>query len=203
MILALDTSGSELLVALIDDRRLLEGRAVAGPRHQQRVIETVTAVAGGRLARLDAVAVVRGPGSHTGLRVGLSTASGLAFARRLPIHALSSLAVASQRAPDDAGAVLAIVAAGRGRVYTQEFASDGAQRRSCGERRLQELASLTPLSLGKIAIAGEPSVLAQLDIPSARGRRPGAEALTAAVNQAMTAQEGVNYDQLTGDYGEF
>ena len=97
MILALDTSGLELVVALVADGELLAGRTVPGPRHQDQVIELITDVAGDRLAVLDAVAVAQGPGSHTGLRVGLATASGIAFARRLPIYPLSSLAVAAQR----------------------------------------------------------------------------------------------------------
>ena len=79
MILALDTSGTELVVALTDGGKQVSGLVLAGPRHQDQVIEAIDTVAGDHLKALDAVAVAVGPGSHTGLRVGLSTASGLAI----------------------------------------------------------------------------------------------------------------------------
>ena len=198
MILALDTSGTELLVALVDDGRQVAGRAVPGPRHQDQIIELVSDLAGDRLAALEALAVSRGPGSHTGLRVGLSTASGIAFARRLPIYPLSSLAVAAQRAPSQAGRVLAIVAAGRGRVYVQQFDRTGDGLRAAGARRLE---TLEGLAVEGAAVAGEPTLLAQLGAPP--GARSGVDALTAAVVEAVGAGEAVNYDQLTGDYGDF
>jgi tRNA threonylcarbamoyladenosine biosynthesis protein TsaB len=198
MILALDTSGMELLVALVEGGRQVSGRTVPGPRHQDQIIELVTDLAGDQLAALDALAVSCGPGSHTGLRVGLSTASGIAFARRLPIYPLSSLAVAAQRAPSQAGRVLAIVAAGRGRVYVQPFDRTGDGLRAAGARRLETLAGVAAEGA---AVAGEPALLAALG--AAPGARSGVDALTAAVVEAVGAGEAVNYDQLTGDYGDF
>ena len=200
MILALDTSGVELLVALVDQGGLVDGLISPGQRHQDRVIELITVVAGGRLGSLDAVAVARGPGSHTGLRVGLSTAAGIAFARRLPIHPLSSLAVAAHRAPGVDGQVLAMVGAGRGRAYAQAFTCQGAVRIAAGERRLETVAGFNP---GGLLVAAEMALTAQLAAPTSARVRTGAEALAEAVVEAVGAGETVNYDQLTGDYGDF
>jgi tRNA threonylcarbamoyladenosine biosynthesis protein TsaB len=198
VILALDTSGLELLVALVENGELVAGRAVAGSRHQDRVIEMVAEIGDGKLDQLDAVAVSCGPGSHTGLRVGLATASGIAFARRLPIYPLSSLAVAAQRAAAQAPRLLALVAAGRGKVYAQLFDRTSGGYRAAGERRLE---SLHDLALEGAPAAAEPALLEQLG--AAPSGRTGVEALTAAVAEAVRVGGAVNYDQLRGDYGDF
>jgi tRNA threonylcarbamoyladenosine biosynthesis protein TsaB len=201
VILALDTSGMELVVALVDGGDTVAGQVLAGPKHQDQVIEVISAVAADRLAGLEALAVGRGPGSHTGLRVGLATASGMAFARRLPIYPLSSLAIAAQRAPSQAARVLAAVAAGRGRVYAQPFERTDRGLRAVAERRLDTVEAVRTVASDGAVLAAEPALLAQLGgAPAGCG---GVEALTAALAQAVGAGEAVNYDQLQGDYGDF
>jgi tRNA threonylcarbamoyl adenosine modification protein YeaZ len=199
MILALDTSGLELVVALVDEGGLVDGAIRPGPRHQDRIIELINELAGGRLGSLDAVAVARGPGSHTGLRVGLSTAAGIAFGRRLHIHPLSSLAVAAHRAPDVDERVVALVGAGRGRAYVQAF-SKGAVREPVGERRLETVSGFNPE--GSL-VAAEPTLLSQITALPPAHYRTGTQALAAAVLESVGAGERVNYDQLSGDYGDF
>ncbi len=199
MILALDTSGGELLLALVDGPRVLAGLARRGGRHQDFVLGAIADVAGGRLADVDAIAVARGPGSHTGLRVGLSAAAGLAFARRLQIYPISSLDVAAQRAPDGRGRVKAVVGAGRGRVFVQDFDRQGSRRLPRGSRVLCRIDDFD----GDGAItAAEPDLVGVLAPGSAARLRDGAKALAAAVIQAADGAGGVNYDQLKGDYGE-
>jgi tRNA threonylcarbamoyl adenosine modification protein YeaZ len=200
MILAIDTSGVELLVALVDEGGLVDGRISPGPRHQDRIIELVRELAEERLDSLDALAVARGPGSHTGLRVGLSTAAGIAFARRLHIHPLSSLAVAAHRALDVDLRVLAMVSAGRGRAYVQAFTCRGPLRQPAGERRLETLAGFNPE--GSL-VAAEPALMAHLAGSPPAPYRTGTQALAAAVLESVGAGERVNYDQLSGDYGDF
>jgi tRNA threonylcarbamoyl adenosine modification protein YeaZ len=199
VILALDTSGDELVVALVADGRLIAASVHPGGRHQDRVTSVIADLTGEGLARIDAVAVARGPGSHTGLRVGLSTAAGIAFGRRLQVYPLSSLAVAAQRVSSSDASVLALVAAGRGRAYSQAFAGQGSSRIPSGPRRLR---SLGDIDAGGAIVAAEPALLAQLSLDAGRSGRGGAEALAAAVNQAVSAKKVVDYDQLTGDYGE-
>lgn len=71
-----------------------------------------------RLAELDAVGVVSGPGSFTGMRAGLATAKGLCEAARLPLAAVSRLEVLSDAASLQDGFVA--LDAGRGELYVRE-----------------------------------------------------------------------------------
>src|SRR5258708_28752587 len=134
MLPGLDTSGGELLLALVDGERMMAGLARPGTRHQDHVLDAIAEVAGARLGEVDAIAVACGPGSHTGLRVGLSAAAGLAYARRLHIYPVPSLDIAAQRTPDGDGVVTAMVGAGRGRGFGQDYDGDGNRRRPRGAR---------------------------------------------------------------------
>ncbi|MCI9888061.1 tRNA (adenosine(37)-N6)-threonylcarbamoyltransferase complex dimerization subunit type 1 TsaB [Micrococcales bacterium 31B] len=110
MFLALDTS-SGVSVALYDptDRSVVAESFLDGARHTEHlmpVIDNLLTGAGVPRRDLTAVCVGRGPGPFTGLRVGLATAHTLAFALRVPQHAVSSLEViaasaAIDRAPGD------------------------------------------------------------------------------------------------------
>src|ERR1700744_5630323 len=91
------------------------------------LIERVIAHAGGGFAALDRVAVTVGPGSFTGLRVGLSAARPIAVARRTPVTGVSTLAALA--APlilaGDAGIVVAAIDALHGSVYVTGYAAAG------------------------------------------------------------------------------
>jgi tRNA threonylcarbamoyladenosine biosynthesis protein TsaB len=70
---------------------------------------------------LTAVAAARGPGSFTGLRVGLAVAQGLALARQIPMYGIGSLALLAHGLAGWDGPVRAVLEAGRGRVATAVF----------------------------------------------------------------------------------
>ncbi|TMD88966.1 MAG: tRNA (adenosine(37)-N6)-threonylcarbamoyltransferase complex dimerization subunit type 1 TsaB [Chloroflexi bacterium] len=114
MILAIDTSSARSALALID----AAGRVVheeiddSGPKFD--LPSRYRKIAGAK--SISRVAVATGPGSFTGLRVGVSFGLGLAMGRRIPIVPLPTLAVQAARAE---GLVLAVAEAGRGRVYYQ------------------------------------------------------------------------------------
>jgi tRNA threonylcarbamoyl adenosine modification protein YeaZ len=119
LILAIDTSSARSALALIDGdgHVVLEINEDSGPGFdlpaRYRTIAT-----GHRLTR---VAVATGPGSFTGLRVGVSFGLGLAMGLKIPIVPLPTLGI--QAARSDAP-VLAVAEAGRGRVY---FFAPGAE----------------------------------------------------------------------------
>jgi len=178
---------------------------VPGRRHQDVVMDVVRDLLGGGASvdRLDAVAVVRGPGSQTGLRVGLSTAAGLAFGGRIAILPLSSLAVAAlrSRAP---GEVVAIVSAGRSNVYAQRATGT---RELVGPRVLCAIADIGDrLGCAVVpSLSGEPALVARaaaLGMSVGEPTRPAPEALAAAVREGLNAGALLAYHQLTGDYGE-
>ncbi len=93
-ILALDTSSDACSVALMDAERTLSRFELAAKSHTRRLlpmVDEVLAEAGWSLSNLDVLAFGRGPGSFTGLRIGLGVVQGLAFARDLPVVGVSTL----------------------------------------------------------------------------------------------------------------
>jgi tRNA threonylcarbamoyladenosine biosynthesis protein TsaB len=98
-ILGIDTSGEACSAALWGDGQTIERFERVPQRHAERalpMIEAVLAEAGLALAQCDAVAMGRGPGAFTSLRIGAGVALGLAFAADLPVVPISSLAVLAQ-----------------------------------------------------------------------------------------------------------
>ena len=95
-ILALDTSSRHCSVCLQRDSHKFIRRdngSVSHSRHLLSLIQQSLDEAELCLEQLDAIAVVKGPGSFTGLRIGIAATQGLAFAHQIPVIALSSLAV--------------------------------------------------------------------------------------------------------------
>jgi tRNA threonylcarbamoyl adenosine modification protein YeaZ len=127
VVLVIDTSSPRSALALIsDDGRATEDTVVDGREHDLpgRVLALVDP------RRLTAVAVGLGPGSFTGLRVGVSYGVGLAMGLGIPLVGLSSLELQAGRADEP---VTALVEAGRGRLYWQPPG---------GEPRLSDLVEL-------------------------------------------------------------
>src|SRR5919109_3524402 len=118
MRLAIDTSGVDQALVALDGRRLLAAEDWVRRRDVPPVLarlDRLVARAGGS-REIEAVAAARGPGSFTGLRVGLSLAAGIAYARQVPLHLIDSLMVLARRASGDP-ATAALRDAGRGEVY--------------------------------------------------------------------------------------
>ncbi len=80
-----------------------------------------------RVDDLTAIACVKGPGSYTGLRIGIATAQGLAFGRQLPGFAFSSLEVLAWSLPHCRYHLCPIIAARKGWMYAQVFSWDQKQ----------------------------------------------------------------------------
>lgn len=117
VLLALDTCGSVGGVALAADGRTLY-RELTGRTFSELLLSTVSellAEAGLTAAELDGVVVVRGPGSFTGIRIGVSAAKGLAEALGIPLIAISRLELLARKAPG--GSAFAVLDAGRGEFY--------------------------------------------------------------------------------------
>ncbi len=99
-LLGLDASGDGCSVALQIQGQRFERREHTARAHAQHLLPMVDAVmreAGVGLNSLDALALVHGPGSFTGVRIALSVAQGLAFGAGLPIVCLSSLEVMARQ----------------------------------------------------------------------------------------------------------
>ncbi len=144
MILSIETATELCGVALVDNQRCLGERIVVEKNiHSERLMVLVDEVlreAGVPVASLDGVAVSIGPGSFTGLRIGLSAAKGLAYARSLPILAVPTLdAIAYEAArvgrdssrPADAELICAVVDAKRDEAYFAFYEPSGADDVRC------------------------------------------------------------------------
>ena len=127
MILAIDTCLFACSAAVVQDGAVRAGRVEPMSRgHQERLaplVAEVMAEAGGvGFDQLDRIAVTIGPGSFTGLRVGLAFAKGLSAALAIPAVGVGSLEALAQ---PHKGRVFAVLDAKRGQVYLQAF-DDGA-----------------------------------------------------------------------------
>ncbi len=120
MILAIDTSTAACTTALFDETgECLAWRdEIIGRGHSERLVPMLDELLEGRRAHLILVGV--GPGSFTGIRVGIAAAQGLAIAWSCSLSGMSSLALlAAGAAPD--GPVAAVVDGGHGELFVQEF----------------------------------------------------------------------------------
>jgi tRNA threonylcarbamoyladenosine biosynthesis protein TsaB len=106
------------------DGRIMERSEIAPRRHAELIlpmIESLLAEAGLARKQLDGIAVGRGPGAFTGVRLAIAVAQGLALALDIPIVPVSSLAALAHDAPDAGAAILAIIDARMGEVYAGAF----------------------------------------------------------------------------------
>jgi len=76
------------------------------------------------LENLNAVAVSKGPGSYTGLRIGVSAAKGLCYALNIPLIAVDTLAILAEKISVDSGIIVPMIDARRMEVFTQMYSKD-------------------------------------------------------------------------------
>ena len=128
-ILAIDTTGPRESVAIVADGVALgEVRLAAPDAHSRRVLPAVAFLVdslGLRPTDLDAFAVAVGPGSFTGVRVGISTVQGLALATGRPCLGVSSLEALATRIRGQAPWLVAMVDAYRSEVFAAVYDRDG------------------------------------------------------------------------------
>ena len=133
VILAIDTATPQGGVALWQADRLLVQALLSAPReHSKRLFgEIENALTATKLDRsqLSAVAVTIGPGSFTGLRIGLSAAKGICRALQIPLVAVSTLEALAARLPWATRPVCCVLDARRGEVYAGVYdTSEGTPR---------------------------------------------------------------------------
>jgi tRNA threonylcarbamoyladenosine biosynthesis protein TsaB len=130
VILALDCSAAACSAALWRGGGIAAHRVVAMDRgHAEALmpmVESVMDMAAVRYAELDLVAATVGPGSFTGLRIGLAAARGLALAAGVKAVGVTSFAAIAEALPDSGRGLAVVIDDRRGGVYWQEFAADRA-----------------------------------------------------------------------------
>lgn len=139
-LIAIETSTEACSVALLVDGSLRERHEIAPRRHGELVlpwIDALLAEAGLAKSALDAVAVGRGPGAFTGVRLGIAVAQGIGFALDrplVPVSTLATLAFGANAAPGTP--VLAAIDARMGEVYLAGYRidADGIPLETLAER---------------------------------------------------------------------
>lgn len=122
--LVIDTVSPACSVALLaaDGALLAEHHEVIERGHAERLMPLIAAVIGG--VRPDAILVDCGPGSFTGLRVGLAAAHGLAIGWGVPVAGYSACALLAAMAQNEGAAITAALEGGHGQIFVQSFAGD-------------------------------------------------------------------------------
>jgi len=128
-ILALETSDRAGSIALLEADRVLAERVLAS---SQRTAQSLAPAAHELIAQLgwqptdvELVAVASGPGSFTGLRIGITFAKVFAYAVRCQLLGVNTLEAIAARAPGDAARFWAVIDAQRNELFAAEFARDG------------------------------------------------------------------------------
>ena len=129
-LLAIETATEACSVALFIDGEVRERFEIAPRRHTELVLpwaDELLAEAGIARSQLDAIAVGRGPGAFTGVRLAVALAQGMALALDCPVVPVSTLAVLAWPARRAGGDVLAAIDARMGEVYLGWFRAEGEQ----------------------------------------------------------------------------
>lgn len=136
-ILAVDTSSNSASVALAEDSILL-GEFILNHKktHSQEImpmIDDVLRRCGCEVSDIDLFAAAKGPGSFTGLRIGITTIKGLAHSVNKPVIGIGTLEGLAYNLPFCEHTIVPIMDARRNQVYTGAYMWDGEEFREIGE----------------------------------------------------------------------
>ncbi|MFQ1729816.1 tRNA (adenosine(37)-N6)-threonylcarbamoyltransferase complex dimerization subunit type 1 TsaB [Aeromonas veronii] len=214
-ILAVDTATEACSAALLVGDKLFSRWEEAPRDHTRKILPMVQAVledAGISLSDLDAIAFGRGPGSFTGVRIGISVAQGLAFGAGVPLIGISTLAAMAQGAYrlDGAQQVLTAIDARMNEVYFGRYELIDGRMQLVGDEVVSEPAALVDVR-GKLAgpvtcvgtgfeTYGETLSGLADELAVSQVRFPAAEDMLPLARAAWLAGEAVPVEQATPVY---
>lgn len=161
--LLLETATPVCSVAIAEDGRVVASRICSEPNaHSSKIavfLDELVNEWGRSLASLDAVCVSSGPGSYTGLRIGVSTAKGLCYALDKPLIAVETLQGMAnlflRQNPDFDGYVCPMIDARRMEVYTAMFDKTGARLEETSAQIIDKGSFAKYLEKGSVAFVGD------------------------------------------------
>jgi tRNA threonylcarbamoyladenosine biosynthesis protein TsaB len=168
MILAINSSTAQYSIALITPDGIIAAEYMVIPENNTftgfiPAIDMLLSSTGYDISGIKAVAAAKGPGSFTGLRVGLSAAKGIAYSRGIPLIAVSSLeAIASPLSFIDMP-VCAMIASRRDEVFYAIFRKDGDGLVMTSEIEGKRISEIGPM-------INEPTVVVGNDYIKQKGR---------------------------------
>lgn len=159
MILSVDSSAVTASVALTDCDKIIKSEFInAGLTHSETLLPMIKRVMNGYdFSQIDAIAITAGPGSFTGVRIGVATVKGLAFDADIPCISVSTLEAIAYNFTDKNTVVCAVMDARRMQFYNALFKiENGVVTRLCADRAIsiddlrKEL-----VSFDKVIVAGD------------------------------------------------
>lgn len=168
MYLAIDTSTDNASLVIVRESQVLaEITWYCQQNHSVELMPSINRLleqAGASLKSLSGVIVARGPGSFNGLRVGVSTAKGLAFSLGVPLAGISTLETTAYQYAETGFPVCPILNAGRGEIAAAIYQKKGNQWRQITAEHIATVDNLCPQITRKTIFCGEamPSVLEQI-----------------------------------------
>jgi tRNA threonylcarbamoyladenosine biosynthesis protein TsaB len=210
-ILALETSVPTARVAVLaPDGTLLASAHKTAARHSSnllRLCDEVLATAGARVGDLAAIACGAGPGSFTGLRVGLAVAKGLALPTGVPLVLVSSLEALARDLDAPAGTlVVPCIDAGKDQVYARLCGTTSSEEWALGAAELLARIQATPhagVVIGGTGLDRYRAVFAPLGEAAIRDRVEGPSALSvgALAREQLRRGETTDLDRAVPSYG--
>lgn len=161
LILNIETATKNCSVSLADGKNLLQIKEVndGSYSHGEMLhvyIDEVIKKANKNLTDLDAIAVSKGPGSYTGLRIGVSAAKGLCYSLDVPLISVSTLAsLASTLKVEKDALIIPLLDARRMEVYSSIYDNNYHQIRDIKAEIITENSYVTYLEKGKVYFLGD------------------------------------------------
>lgn len=215
-ILSFETSAKAGSVALTEDGILLgESYQNTGLTHSQTVMtmaEDLMKACGATAGEIDAIAVAAGPGSFTGIRIGVAAAKGFAWGGQLPCYGVSTLEAMALGLGIDHGYVCPVMDARRNEVYNALFLAEGGKLTRIAQDRAIALSNLAEelKNLSKpVFLVGDGSNLCynilceqipNLVLPPEHKQHQRACGVALAAEQAILAGKPGNAGELTPNY---
>lgn len=145
-ILAIDTSTLVMSVSILEEEKVL-GELITNndKRHSVRLMPTISHLLTEltlTLKDIDILAVTKGPGSYTGIRIGVTTAKTFAWSNNLPLYGISILTVLAQNGLHFNGLVVPLIDARRNRVYAGCFQQIDGEYQEFQKQQVMPIASL-------------------------------------------------------------
>ena len=139
MLLSMDSSAVTASVALTDGDEIIKSEFVnSGLTHSETLLPMITRVMDShKYSELDGIAITAGPGSFTGVRIGVATVKGLAFNDDIPCFSVSTLEAIAYNFVDKNAVVCAVMDARRMQFYNALFkVKNGKVERLCDDRAI-------------------------------------------------------------------
>lgn len=145
-------------------------------------------------SKIDAVAVSKGPGSYTGLRIGVSAAKGLCFALNKPLISIPTLTLLSHQVKEEQAKIVSMLDARRLEVYSAVFDSNHSQIRETQAEIIDASSFKMYLDTGKVFFIGTgvektKEIIAHTNAKFIENKLPSANEMSAIAYQKFTSND--------------